>query len=181
MDLTGVARSLLGPMPAHRTMGLEVLQAADGVGVVAMRVRPELTDVIGSLHSSGLITLIDAAGLAAIIGAGPSGTSLDGVVPLGSSAAVRFRAPARGRLVATCALDDTARRALAETFAGAARVRFSTTAVVAGENGAVVCEGSFDWSVRHVVPVGAGTPAPGTWSSPARSAAWRSAWSPTAR
>ncbi|MBG0564530.1 hypothetical protein [Actinoplanes aureus] len=152
MDLTGLARSLLGPIPAHQMVGLEVLQAADGVGVVAVDVRPQMTNVFGSLHSSGLITMIDAAGLAAIIGAGPSKAALDGVVPLGGAAALRFRAPARGRLVATCSLDETARRALAEIFAGAAWVRFSTTATVTGRNGAVVCEGSFDWSVRHVVP-----------------------------
>jgi acyl-coenzyme A thioesterase PaaI-like protein len=152
MDLTDLARSLLGPIPAHRTMRLEVLRAADTVGVVAVQVRPKLTNVIGSLHSSGLITLIDAAGLAAIISAAPSAAAFAGIVPLGGAASLRFRAPARGRLIATCALDDQARQQLAEIFAGATRVRFTTTTTITGENGAVVCEGSFDWSVRCTVP-----------------------------
>ncbi|MEU4422488.1 DUF4442 domain-containing protein [Actinoplanes sp. NPDC024001] len=152
MDLTGLARTLLGSIPAHQAAGLEVLRAADGVGVVALDVRPELTNVIGSLHSSGLITLIDAAGLAAIIAAGPTEAAFEGIVPLGGSARLRFRAPARGRLTATCVLDDTARAQLTGVFAGTTdRARFTTTASVSAASGTVVCEGGFDWSVRRTV------------------------------
>ena len=61
MDVTTLARTLIEPVPAHAAAGLEVLRAADGAAQVTLAVQPTLTNVIGSLHSSGLITLADAA------------------------------------------------------------------------------------------------------------------------
>ncbi len=87
----------------------------------------ELTNVIGSLHSSGLISLVDAAGLAAIIAACQDTDDFTGVVPLGAAASLEFLAPARGRLVASCALDEATRAALRPVLSGAeARARIST-------------------------------------------------------
>lgn len=155
MDATALARSLLDPIPAHRTVGLEVVRAVNGVGVVAVTAPATFANVIGSLHSSGLITLVDAAGLAAIISACPTDQAFQGVVPLGAAAALRFLAPARGQLVATCRLDPDAREALAEVFIGVStRARVTTTTDVADASGAVVCQGTFDWSVRRT-PVAA--------------------------
>ncbi|MET7423430.1 DUF4442 domain-containing protein [Dactylosporangium sp. NPDC005555] len=150
MDATALARSLLDPIPAHRTVGLEVVRAVNGLGVVAVTAPPALANVIGSLHSSGLVTLVDAAGLAAIISACPTGEAFQGVVPLGAAATLRFLAPARGRLTATCRIDPDDREALAEVFIGVAtRVRVTTTTDITDGTGAVVCQGSFDWSVRR--------------------------------
>ncbi|WP_328682779.1 DUF4442 domain-containing protein [Streptomyces sp. NBC_00322] len=150
MDVTPLARALLDPVPAHRTAGIEVLRAADGVAEVALSTPQALTNVIGSLHSSGLITLIDAAGLAAIIGAAEDEKEFHGVVPLGAAAAMDFLAPARGRLVASCRLDEQALRELRPVLVGAAlRARFTTDAEVVDSTGVLVCRGSFDWSVRR--------------------------------
>jgi acyl-coenzyme A thioesterase PaaI-like protein len=116
-------------------------------------VPPHLANVIGSLHSSGLITLIDAAGLAAIIAAFPTEQAFDGVVPLGTAASLRFLAPARGRLIATCVLDKGAGDQLTALIHGTtSRARFTTAAAVTGETDTVVCQGTFDWSVRRAVP-----------------------------
>jgi acyl-coenzyme A thioesterase PaaI-like protein len=153
MDLTALARALLDPIPAHQTIGLVVLSAAGGTGVVAVTVPAHLTNVIGSLHSSGLITLIDAAGLAAIIAACPTERAFDGVVPLGTAASLRFLAPARGRLVATCTLDvDAGEQLAAVLHQNTQRARFTTVATVTDQTDTVVCEGTFDWSVRRAVP-----------------------------
>ncbi|GAA4258717.1 PaaI family thioesterase [Dactylosporangium darangshiense] len=150
MDATDLARRLLDPIPAHRTLGLEVVRAADGVGKVAAQVPPALTNVIGSLHSSGLITLIDAAGLAAIIAAIETPDGFNGVIPLGSAAELRFLAPARGRLTATCRLEEEERTAVAAVCSGAAKVaRTMTEAEVTDAEGVVVCVGSFEWSLRR--------------------------------
>ena len=111
MDMTALARSLLEPIPAHRTAGIEVLRAADGAAEIASQTPQMLTNVIGSLHSGGLIALVDAVGLGAIIAAGPP-SAMDGIVPLGKAASLEFLAPARGRLVATCCLTEEARSAL---------------------------------------------------------------------
>ncbi len=97
MDVTVLARSLLEPVPAHATAGLEVLRAADGSAEVALSTPLTLTNVIGSLHSSGLITLADAAGLAAIIAACETEDEMRGVLPLGAAATLEFRRrPAAG-------------------------------------------------------------------------------------
>ncbi|GAA3191713.1 PaaI family thioesterase [Dactylosporangium siamense] len=150
MDATALARSLMDPIPAHRTVGLEVISAVNGVGVVAVTAPPALANVIGSLHAGGLIALVDAAGLAAIISAAPTDSAFHGVVPLGAAATLRFLAPARGRLVATCRLDPEAREALAEVFIGVStRARVTTATDVVDDTGAVVCQGGFDWSVRR--------------------------------
>jgi len=150
MDVTVLARSLLEPVPAHATAGLEVLRAADGSAEVALRTPLTLTNVIGSLHSSGLITLADAAGLAAIIAACETEDEMRGVLPLGAVATLEFRAPARGRLVASCRLGEAAREALRPVLSGAGnRARISTVAEITDEAHALVCRGTFDWSVRR--------------------------------
>jgi hypothetical protein len=111
MDVTALARSLLGPVPAHGTAGLEVLRAAGGAAEVALLTQPALTSVIGSLHSSGL----DHAGRRGRPGGHHrrlrGGGEMRGVLPLGAAATLEFRAPAHGRLVASCRLAETAREA----------------------------------------------------------------------
>ncbi|MCZ4095214.1 DUF4442 domain-containing protein [Streptomyces sp. So13.3] len=150
MDVTTLARALLEPIPAHRAAGLEVLRAADGAAEVAMVTLPEMTSVIGSLHSSGLITLVDAAGLAAIIAACEAADDFQHVVPLGATASLDFRAPARGKLLASCRLDAEARRVLRPVLSGkATRARITTVADVTDAAGTLVCRGTFSWSIRR--------------------------------
>ena len=67
MDLTRLAIELLDRLPANRTLGLTVVEAADGLGRVALPVRDEVRNVIGALHSSGIAALADAAALAAAL------------------------------------------------------------------------------------------------------------------
>jgi acyl-coenzyme A thioesterase PaaI-like protein len=150
MDATALARSLLEPIPAHRTAGIEVRRAADGASEVVLATPPAMTNVIGSLHSSGLIALVDAAGLAAIIAACETEDAFNGVVPLGAAASLDFYAPARGRLVATCELGQDARLALRPVLSGTNdRARITTTADVVDAGGVLVCRGTFKWSVRR--------------------------------
>jgi uncharacterized protein (TIGR00369 family) len=151
MDMTALARTLFEPVPAHRTAGIEVLRAADGTAEVVAQTPERLTNVIGSLHSSGLIALLDAAGLAAIIAGSARSGDFEGLVPLGTAASLEFLAPARGRLVATCRLTEVARRALRPLLAGESdRARFSTRAEITDATGTTVCRGGFEWSVRRM-------------------------------
>ncbi|WP_461059565.1 PaaI family thioesterase [Streptomyces pseudoechinosporeus] len=151
MDMTALARTLLEPIPAHRTAGIEVLRAADGMAEVALETPKELTNVIGSLHSSGLIALIDAVGLAAIIATSERSEEMEDVVPLGTAASLEFLAPARGRLLATCRLSDEARQTLRRLLSGETdRARLSTRVGVTDAEGTPVCRGSFDWSIRRM-------------------------------
>lgn len=60
MDATQLAAELLEPIPAHRTFGLRVVRAVEACAEVALTVHPALTNVIGSLHSSGLATDVES-------------------------------------------------------------------------------------------------------------------------
>jgi acyl-coenzyme A thioesterase PaaI-like protein len=153
MDVTARARALIEPVPAHRTAGITVLRAADGAAEVALATPPGLLNVIGSLHSSGLTALADAVGLAAIIAASDTERDLDGVLPLGVAATMRFVSPARGRLLARCGLSEEARQALRLLLSGQQdRARATTVAAITDESGALVCEGTFQWSIRRTAP-----------------------------
>jgi acyl-coenzyme A thioesterase PaaI-like protein len=150
MDLTELARRLLEPIPANRSVGIRVLRAKDGRAEVTVDSPPHMANVIGSLHSSGLIALLDAAGLAAFIAAARSEHEFADVVPLGAAAQLRFRAPARGHLIARCHLDEQALTQARALFAGdTGKIGITTTAHVFDATGTEVCVGSFDWRVRR--------------------------------
>jgi acyl-coenzyme A thioesterase PaaI-like protein len=150
MDATATAQRMLEPVPANATFGLKVLKAADGEGEVALSVQPAFTNVIGSLHASGLAALVDAAGLAAIIGASDEEGDVSAIVPLGAVAELRFLRPARGELVATCACAFSDVEALRALFRGDTdRLRLSTDATVTDAAGETVATGRFDWRVRR--------------------------------
>jgi acyl-coenzyme A thioesterase PaaI-like protein len=145
---------MLERVPANATLGLRVLRAVDGLGEVEMQVPQALVNVIGSLHSSGLVGLVDAACLAAVISAADDPAQLDGVVPLGSSAQLRFRLPARGQLLARCQLPDADAAALRQALARPepGKVALTTAADVLDEDQAVVCTGAFSWIIRRRAP-----------------------------
>lgn len=150
MNMTATAAELLEPIPAHRTFGLRVLSAEDGAGVVSLHVRAELTNVIGTLHSSGLIALADATGLAAIIGAADSPAEFAGITPLGTAAELEFLRPAAGELTGHCTLDRPARVALRRLLdRDAHKATLSTDTEIADDAGTIVAHGSFTWKLRR--------------------------------
>ena len=109
MEATAIARALLEPVPANALLGIWVEAARNGAATVRLDVRPELTNVVDALHASGLVALVDAAGLAAVLSVAERPDQLTDVVPLGSDADLSFYSPARGELTALCELDDSAR------------------------------------------------------------------------
>jgi acyl-coenzyme A thioesterase PaaI-like protein len=150
MDMTAAAAGLLEDIPAHRMFGLRVLRAADACGEVGLVVQPAMTNVIGSLHSSGLVALVDATGLAAIIGAAAGAAELEGLSPLGTVAELEFVAPAHGDLVGRCALDGEARGRVRAVLEGRVRKADLITDIdVLDATGATVCHGSFTWRLRR--------------------------------
>jgi len=96
MDLTSLAAGLLEPVPANAALGIKVIRAAGGGAEVSMPEATDAANVIGSMHSSGLIALIDAAGLAAVIAMTDERAPFENVVALGANARLEFLAPARG-------------------------------------------------------------------------------------
>ena len=149
MDATRLAARLLEPIPANRTFAIELLSAIDASAEVALVVASEFHNVIGSLHSSGLIALVDAAGLAAIIAAAAEEHELHDVTPLGSVAHLEFPSPAYARLVDSCKLTEHARRDLRVLLEGKARkAQLDTAADVIDADNVVVCRGTFTWKLH---------------------------------
>jgi acyl-coenzyme A thioesterase PaaI-like protein len=150
VDPTELARRLLEPIPANKSFGLRITHANNGEAEVVIDAPPHLANVIGSLHSSGLIALSDAAGLAAIIATARDEKEFDGVIPLGAAAELQFLAPARGRLVARCNLTESDVATVRALLDGETdKISLRTAVDVANAAGAVVCTGGFRWSVRR--------------------------------
>ena len=148
-DPTALAAALLGELPANRTLGLSVTWAVGGEGRAALAVDEPVHNVIGTLHASGVIALVDAAALAAVISVAPDELTARRLQPLGIAAALEFLQPVRGVSRATCRLDPDARLALSELLDGSSeRARFTTRSVVSGEGAPKAAEGTFDWVVR---------------------------------
>jgi hypothetical protein len=57
VDLTSLAAELLDRLPANRTLGLTIVEALDGVGRAVLPVSEGVRNVIGALHSSGVVAL----------------------------------------------------------------------------------------------------------------------------
>ena len=154
VDTTGWVRGLFEDVPVHQTLGLEVVQAKLGAAEVRAEVTQPLANVVGAMHSSGVVALVDASGLAAVLSWCADPAALDGVTPLGRATSVRFHAPGRGRLSATTRLcDEQAAPAVAffeDTSSDRARVETLTT--VRDEAGLRIAEGSFVWHLARRAP-----------------------------
>lgn len=150
VNATGLVRAVLEPIPANVLFGLRVICAEDGYAEVCVDVKPEFTNVIGSLHASGLIALADGAGLAALMSIAENAEQTHGVIPLGAAAGLHFRAPATGTITAKCTLSRAAVLSAGNLFAGTSeRVRLSTQADLTDAGGKLVCTGKFQWSVSR--------------------------------
>jgi hypothetical protein len=125
----------------------------DEAAEIACETPVELTNVIGSLQSGGLIDLLDAAGLGALTASALHARALDGVVPLGTAADLEFLARP-GDASSPPAVEE-AGRTLEPLWRGETdRVRLATRAAITDAAGTVVCRGRFDWTVRRTAPAG---------------------------
>ncbi len=150
IDTTALAARLLEPIPANAAFGIRVESATDGRATVALDEQPALANVIGSLHASGLMALVDAAGLAAMIALAENPGEFERVTPLGRDASLSFIAPATGPLRGRCELARRDRAILRLFLSGSAeRGRLTTEVEVVDRTAAVVCRGVMSWSLRR--------------------------------
>ena len=149
MDLVSLAAELLDQLPANRTLGLTVTEVRDGVGRAMLPVSDGVRNVIGALHSSGVVALADAAALAAVLSVAPDETAARRLQPLGIEARLTFHRPLRGTALATCRLDADARAAIASLYEDRAeRAQVTTLATIDGNDAPRAAEGEFDWVIR---------------------------------
>jgi len=149
VDLTRLAAELLDGLPANRTLGLSVVEAANGTGRAVLPVRGGVHNVIGALHSSGITALVDAAALAAVLSVSPDEATARRLQPLGVQARLTFERPVRGTALATCQLDRYSEAAVAELcLRGHGRARLTTATIIDADGALGAARGEFDWTLR---------------------------------
>jgi acyl-coenzyme A thioesterase PaaI-like protein len=150
LDSTRLASELLGPVPAIRSFGIEVLHAAHGSSELCMLVPDVMTGLVGSLHSSGLTALADATGHAALISAATDEAQLDDVFPLCSSARIDLIGPAYGLLVGRCSVGVDGLGALEPFYRRRrSRVQLMTDTEIFDSEETLVCRGTCVWTVSR--------------------------------
>ena len=149
MDLMSLAVELLDRLPANRTLGLTIAELHNGLGRAVLPVSDGVRNVIGALHSSGVVALADAAALAAVLSASPDEATARRLQPLGVEARLSFRRPVRGTAIGTCVLDAQTRAAVENLFGGHAnQAGFTTRTTIDGDEAPEAAVGEFDWVVR---------------------------------
>jgi acyl-coenzyme A thioesterase PaaI-like protein len=150
MDATALAARLLESVPANRTFGITVENARDARATVALDLKPNLENVIGSLHASGLMALVDATGLAAMISLAEAPDQFTGITPLATDAQLVFIAPARGRLRGHCELGPEDQVGLRELLDRATdRTQLTSDVHILDEEDTIVCRGYMVWKLRR--------------------------------
>ena len=146
-ELVRAIDGMLESFPAYRQADIR-LHVGLAEATCSPRLVTAMTEVQGEM--SGLIALIDATGLAALVAAADDEHQFDGVTPLGATARLEFLAPARGRLRGRCELQADALSALRPVLEGTERKATLDTEVhVLNADDTVVCRGSFTWKLRR--------------------------------
>ena len=104
MDYEQLRVGLAGAIPLNKHLGLEVVEVADGRGVVRLPDAPHLLNHVGSQHAAALFAAGEAASGAAMVGA--LADQLAGLTPLASQAQISYKRVARGVITATAALSE---------------------------------------------------------------------------
>lgn len=139
-------RSILAALPFNRHLGLEVVAAEEGAGVVRLPERPELLNHIGTQHAGALFTAGEAASGAAVLGA--FADLLSTAVPLARNAHIDYRKPARGPITATASLGEP-KGAVLERFHRDGKTNFDVVVNLADGAGVTVAEMRVTWHLRR--------------------------------
>jgi acyl-coenzyme A thioesterase PaaI-like protein len=146
MDYEAVRAGLQQAIPFNNHIGLEVLEVADGRGVVRLPAEPSLQNHVGSQHAGALFSAGEAASGAAFVGA--FAEHMGGLTPLARRATIEYRKLARGPITATGTLSDE-RSSLLEKLESEGKVEFQVDVELADEDGTAVAQMSVDWHVRR--------------------------------
>ena len=146
MDYEAVRAGLAQAIPFNSHIGLEVLEVADGHGVVRLPDGDHLKNHVGSQHAGGLFAAGEAASGAAFVGG--FAEHMAGITPLARSAEISYLKLAKGPSDATGSLgEETA--ALLERLEAEGRVEFPVEVTMADEDGTEVARMTVQWHVRR--------------------------------
>jgi acyl-coenzyme A thioesterase PaaI-like protein len=144
-DYDAMRDGLQAAIPFNTHVGLEVVEVADGRGVVRLPDEAHLHNHVGSQHAAGLFAAGEAASGAAFMGA--FAEHLAGVVPLARGAEIDYRKLAKGVITATATLDADV-DVLLERLESDGKVQFPVSIEMTDADGQVVAGMTVNWHVR---------------------------------
>jgi acyl-coenzyme A thioesterase PaaI-like protein len=145
VDYEAVRAGMQQAIPYNNHIGLEVIEVADGRGVVRLPESQSLVNHVGSQHAGGLFSAGEAASGAAFVGA--FAEQMGGITPLARSARIEYTKLAKGPITATGKLTEE-KSALVERLASDGKVEFAVDVDLTDQEGASVARMSVDWHVR---------------------------------
>jgi acyl-coenzyme A thioesterase PaaI-like protein len=144
-DFDAMREALQGAIPFNGHIGLEVVEVADGRGVVRLPDEGKLHNHVGSQHAAGLFAAGEAASGAAFMGA--FADHLAGITPLARSAEIDYRKLAKGVITATATLDEDVGELL-DGLGSDGSVEFPVEIELTDADGQVVAGMTVRWHVR---------------------------------
>ena len=145
MDYEALRAGLQQAIPYNMHLGLEVVEVADGRGVVRLPDDQSLRNHVASQHAGALFSAGEAASGAAFIGA--FAERMGEITPLARRAQIEYVKLARGAITATGTLSED-KSALLERLEADGRVEFQVNVDLADAEGTGVARMSVDWNVR---------------------------------
>jgi len=144
-DFDAMREALQGAIPFNGHIGLEVVEVADGRGVVKLPDDGKLHNHVGSQHAAGLFAAGEAASGAAFMGA--FAEHLAGITPLARSAEIDYQKLAKGEITATATLSEDVSDLLGKLESDG-RIEFPVAIEMADADGQVVAGMTVNWHVR---------------------------------
>ena len=145
MVYDGIKAGLAKAVPMNTHLGLELLEVGDGHGVVRLPNNPQMLNHVGSQHAAGLFAAAEFASGAAMTGALMQ--HLANATPLAASASIQYKKLAKGPILATAKLAESA-AAIVERLTADGRAQFDANIELTDEQAVVVATMIVQWSVR---------------------------------
>ena len=146
MDFEALRAGLSQAIPLNQHLGLEVVEIAEGHGVVRLPDDERLRNHVGSQHAGGLFTAGEAASGGAFLGA--FAEHLGNLTPLARSAQIEYLKLAKGPITATATLAGGV-EPLLEQLEADGRVQFPVQVELNDDQGEEVARMTVDWHVRR--------------------------------
>jgi acyl-coenzyme A thioesterase PaaI-like protein len=146
MDYEAVRAGMQQAIPFNNHIGLEVLEVADGRGVVRLPDSESLHNHVASQHAGALFSAGEAASGAAFVGA--FAEHMGGITPLARHAEISYTKLAKGPITATGTL-SAEKSALLDQLEADGKVEFKVNVDLTNANGVGVATMSVDWHLRR--------------------------------
>jgi len=146
MDYEAVRAGMQQAIPYNNHLGLEVVEVADGRGVVRLPESDSLLNHVASQHAGALFSAGEAASGAAFVGG--FAEQMGSLTPLARSASIEYRKLARGPITATGTLAEE-KAALLTRLDADGKVEFQVDVDLTDGEGTSVAQMSVDWHVRR--------------------------------